>query len=100
MNAMTSRTAPKGLRGWWTSPPRSGLRLVIAPWEYRHLRGWAGARIFFGAVLTILALITLSMGGADAKTYGFTMVFLAGGMAHLAFAYWELSIARSMAAHA
>jgi hypothetical protein len=98
MNAPNDKNAPKGLRGWWMSPPRSGLRLIIHPWEYRHLRGFARLHLASGIVLACLALVTLSMGGNDAKTYLFTMVFLAGGLAHLAFAFWELSIARSEAA--
>ena len=28
-----------------TATARSGLRRVISPWEYRHLRFWAGVRI-------------------------------------------------------
>jgi hypothetical protein len=60
MDPPNNRTAPKGLRGWWT-------------------------------------VVTLSFGGNDWKTYGWTMAFLAAGAASLAFAYWELSIARSAA---
>jgi hypothetical protein len=97
MHAPNRNTAPKGLRGWWTSPPRSGMRLIISPWEYRHLRAWAGVRIASGIVLAGLGVVTLSFGGNDSKTYGWTMAFLAAAAAHLAFAYWELSIARSEA---
>ncbi len=98
MHGPTNKTAPQGLRGWWTSPPRSGMRLIISPWEYRHLRAWAGVRIAGGVVLAGLGLVTLSFGGDDLKTYGWTMAFLAAAGADLAFAYWELSIARSTAA--
>ncbi len=91
-------SAPKGLRAWWTSPPRSGLRLIIAPFEYRHLRGFASFRIGGGIVLASLALVTLAFGGTDAKTYAWSMVFLAPAAAHFAFAFWELNIARSLAA--
>jgi hypothetical protein len=90
-------TSPKGLRGWWTSPPRSGLQLIIAPWEYRHLRAFARVRIASGIVLASLGLVTLSFGGNDSKTYAWTMAFLAGAAAHWAYAYWELNIARSAA---
>ena len=48
--------------------------------------------------LTGLGLVTLAFGGSDWKTYGWTMAFLAAAVANLAFAYWELSIARSDAA--
>ena len=98
MHAPNNNTAPKGLRGWWTSPPRSGMRLIISPWEYRHLRTFAGVRIASGIVLAGLGLVTLSFGGNDWKTYGWTMAFLAAAAAHSAFASWELSIARSAAA--
>ncbi len=87
-----------GLRGRWMDPPRHGMRLVISPWEYRHLRGWAQVRIASGVALTGLGLVTLAFGGSDWKTYGWTMAFLAAAVANLAFAYWELSIARSDAA--
>lgn len=95
MQAPNDNTARKGLRGWWTSPPRSGMRLIISPWEYRHLRAWARVRIASGSVLAGLGLVTLSFGGNDRKTYEWAMVFLAAALAHLAFAYWELTIARS-----
>ena len=98
MHAPNNNIAPKGLRGQWISPPRSGMRLIIPPWEYRHLRAFAGVRIASGIVLAGLGVVTLSFGGNDWKTYGWTMAFLAPGAANLAFAYWELSIARSAAA--
>lgn len=98
MNEPSDSNASKGLRGWWTSPPRSGLRLIIAPWEYRHLRAWARMRIAAATVLAGLALTTLAFGGTGSKAYAFAGVFAAAGAAHLAFACWELRIARSTAA--
>jgi hypothetical protein len=100
MQSANHDTPPKGLRGWWTSPPRSGGRLIIAPWEYRHLRAFASARIAGGMILVCLGLVTLSFGGNNWKTYGWTIGFLAAAAAQLAFAYWELNIARSAAAQA
>jgi hypothetical protein len=94
MRAPHDKSAPKGLRGWWTSPPRSGMRLIIAPWEYRHLRAFARVRIASGVVLGGLGLVTLAFGGDDWKTYGWTIAFLSAAAAHSAYAYWELSIAR------
>jgi hypothetical protein len=79
------------------SPPRTGTRLIISPPEYRHLRGWARVRIVSGIALAVLAVVTFSFGGNDWKTYGWTMAFLALAAANWAFAYWELSIARSEA---
>lgn len=96
MHVPNDNTAPRGLRGWWTSPPRSGLRLIIAPWEYRHLRAFARVRIASGFVAAGLGVVTLAFGGNDWKTYGWTLTFLAVGAANLAFAYWELTIARSV----
>lgn len=98
MKTRNDNRAPRGLRGWWMSPPRSGLQLIISPPEYRHLRGCAQLRIAGGTVLACLALIVLGAGGSDAKTYVWTMVFLVPAVAHMAFASWELRIARSHAA--
>jgi hypothetical protein len=74
------------------------MRLIISPWEYRHLRAWARLRMACGIVLTGLGVVTLSFGGSDSKTYAWTGAFLAAAAAQLAFASWELSIARSAAA--
>jgi len=74
------------------------MRRIISPWEYRHLRASASVRIAGGIVLAGLGVVTLSFGGNDWKTYGWTMAFLAAAAANLAFAYWELSIAGSAAA--
>jgi hypothetical protein len=98
MNAPHDNPTPKGLRGVWASPPRSGMRRIIAPWEYRHLRGWASVRIACGIVLAGLGVVTLSFGGNDAKTYGWTMLWLALAAAQFSFAYWLLSIDRSLSA--
>ena len=95
MPAPNDETAAKGLRGWWASPPRSGARRLIAPWEYRHLRAWARIRVASGAVLVGLGAVTLSFGGADWEAYWWTIAFLAMAAAQFAFAYWELTIARS-----
>lgn len=95
MNAHDDNTAPKGLRGWWASPPRSGLRRMISPWEYRHLRAWARARMAGAIALAGLGVLTLSFGGNDRKTHAWTMVFLALAAVQALFASWELTIARS-----
>ena len=95
MQAPHDNTARRGLRGWWTSPRRAGARLIISPWEYRHLRGWAQVRVASSVVLVGLGVVTLVFGGDDWKTYGWTMAFLVAAVANLAFAYWELRIARS-----
>jgi hypothetical protein len=93
MYAQSDNTGPRGLRGWWASPPRSGMRRIIAPWEYRHLRAFARVRIAAGIVLAGLGVVTLSFGGNDWQTYGWTLVFLALAAAQFSFAYWLLTIA-------
>jgi hypothetical protein len=62
MYARNDNTAPKGLRGWWASPPRSGLRRLIAPWEYRHLRAFGVTRIAGGSVAAAAGVVCLSYG--------------------------------------
>ena len=47
MHALNDNSAPKGPRRWWASPPRSGMRRVISPWEYR--------RIVLAATFAVLA---------------------------------------------
>ena len=94
MHASPNTAPATGLRGWWTCPRRSGLRLIISPWEYRHLRFWARVRITAGIALVGLGVITLSA-GTNGTTYAWALAFLAAAAANLAFASWELSIARS-----
>ena len=100
MHAPDDNSAPRGLRRWWASPPRSGLQRILSPWEYRHLRAWAGVRIASGVAVAGLGVVTLVFGGNDWKTYGWAMAFLALAVAQFAFASWELAIARSGAAPA
>ena len=70
MNGPNDSAAPRGLRAWWTSPPRSGLQLIISPWEYRHLRGFAGLRIGGGAVAAGLGIVTLPSVGTIGRRMG------------------------------
>jgi hypothetical protein len=93
MNAQNDNTAPKGLRGWWASPPRSGLRRLIAPWEYRHLRGFGVTRIAGGSVAAAAALVCLSY-----SVYGWAAFFLVLAALNLAGGYWYLTIVRSASA--
>jgi hypothetical protein len=74
---------------------RTGIRRVIPPWEFRHLRGWANMRIGGGVVLTVCGGLTLALGGKDTKTYGWAAVFLAAAALAFAAAGWELTIARA-----
>jgi len=70
---------------------------MIAPWEYRHLRFWAGVRVSGGTALAGLGVVTLLFGGNDRKTYGWAAAFLAVAAANLALARWELATGRSAA---
>lgn len=88
----------KRVRGRWADPPRSGMRRILAPWEYRRLRFWAGVRARAGVVLVGLGAVTLAFGGNDWATYGWTLFFLALAVAQFSFAYWELTTARSESA--
>jgi hypothetical protein len=97
MYAPHDNTAPKGLRGWWASPPRSGMRRLIAPWEYRHLRACGGVRIAAGIVLAGLAAVTLFGGSFTAKAVGFAALFLVAAAGSFAMAAWDLDIACSAA---
>ena len=98
MHAPNDNTAPRGLRGWWSSPPRSGMRRIIAPWEYRHPRAFAHMRIVAGIVLAGLGVVTLVGGSFTAAAVGFGVLFLAAAAASFAWAAWDLAIARSASA--
>ena len=89
---MTSRSHinAKRLRGWWSSPPRTGFRRLIAPWEYRHARAFGVMRIAGGAVAAVAGSVCLAYG-----VEGWAAFFLAVGALNLLGAYWDLTIARS-----
>ena len=93
MNAPSDNTAAKGLRGWWASPPRSGMRRLIVPYEYRHLRGFGAGRIAGGSVAAGAGLICLAYGA-----YGWAAFFLVLGALNLAGGCWYVTIARSASA--
>ncbi len=98
MNASNPSTPRDRLRQWWASPPRTGLRRILSPWEYRHLRFSAGLRIGGAVALTALGVITLGFGGGTGKAVAWSLVFLLPAAANLACALWELAIADSAAA--
>jgi hypothetical protein len=93
MNAPNGNTAAKALRGWWLSPPRSGLQRLIVPYEYRHLRVFGGTRIAGGSVATAAGVVCLSYG-----VYEWAGFFLVLGALNLAGGCWYLTIARSASA--
>jgi hypothetical protein len=98
MNAYDNNTAPRGLRGWWASPPRSGMQRIIWPFVYRHLRAFARVNIAVGIVLAGLGVVTLVGGSFTRAAVGFAMVFLAGAALSFAVAAWYLAIVRSASA--
>ena len=93
MNAPNDDTAAKGLRGWWRSPPRSGLQRLINPIEYRHLRAFGVTRIFGGSAAGAAGVVCLSY-----RVYGWAAFFLAIGALNLGGGYWYLTIDRSASA--
>ena len=93
MNAPNDNTAPKGLRGWWASPPRPGMHRLINPWEYRHLRASGATRIAGGSIAAAAGVVCLSYG-----VYGWAAFFLVLGALNLAGGSWYVTIARSGAA--
>jgi hypothetical protein len=82
--------ARTGLRGWWASPPRSGLQRLINPWEYRHLRAFGVTRIAGSFVAATAGVVCLSY-----AAYGWGAFFLVIGVLNLAGGYWYITIARS-----
>ncbi len=92
MNAANDNAARTNPRGWWASPPRSGLQRLIFPWEYRHLRVFGVMRIASGIVAAGIGAFILSYGA-----YGWAAFFLLVGAANLAVGYWEITIARPAA---
>ena len=93
MNGSNDNTAPRGLRGWWLTPPRPGLQRLIHPWEYRHLRFYGVGRIAGGSVAAAAGVICLSYG-----VYGWAAFFLVIGALNLAGGSWYLTIDRSASA--
>jgi hypothetical protein len=98
MNALNDNTAPKSPHGWQASPPRSGpprsgLRRLIVPWEYRHLRPFGLIRMAGGGVAATAGVVCLAYG-----VYGWAALFLALGALNLAGGCWYITIARSASA--
>ena len=90
MSASKDKTAAKGLRGWWASPPRPGLHRLINPWEYRHLRASGVTRIAGGSINVAAGVVCLAY-----RTYRWAAFFLLLAALNLAGGYWYLTIDRS-----
>ena len=74
---------------------RTGARRLIPRWEFGHVRALGYARIGGGLVLTTCGLLTLALGGSDAKAYGWAAFFLFFAALNLAGGIWELRISGS-----
>ena len=94
-------TDAKGLRGWWLSPPRSGLHRLINPWEYRHLRVSGVTRAAAGGFQLGIGLVLLSLGRSAEteqerrKMYRLSAWFLVPAALNLAGGLWYTTIATS-----
>jgi len=73
-----------------TTPPRTGMRRLIVPWEYRHLRVSGVTRIAGGSVAAAAGVVCLSYG-----VYEWATLFLVLGALNLGGGYWYITIARS-----
>jgi hypothetical protein len=78
---------------------RSGMKRLIVPWERRHLRFFAYGRVVGGFVAMVCAMLTVSFGGADGKTFAWTAFFLVIAAANIAGGHWQLMIARCAPRH-
>jgi uncharacterized protein (DUF2062 family) len=93
MNAPNDNKAAKRLRRWWLSPPRRGMRRLLAPFEYRHLRFFGVMRIVAGGLAAGAGVVCLAY-----DAYGWAAFFLVVAALNLAAGYWELTVARSASA--
>jgi hypothetical protein len=90
MNTPNDNTAGKGRRG---PPPRTGMRRLIVPWEYRHLLASGITRIAGGSVLAVGGVVCLSY-----DVYSWAAFLLVLAALNLAGGYWYLTITRSESA--
>jgi hypothetical protein len=90
MNAPNDNTVTSRLRAWWASPPRSGLRRFIAPYEYRRLFFFGVGRIIGGVVAVVAAHFCFSY-----QAYAWGAFFLAIGALNILGGAWFVSITRS-----
>ena len=90
MNAPNDDTAATGLRGWWRSPPRSGMERLIDPIAYRHLRVFGVMHIAGGGVAAAAGVVCLSYG-----VHGWAAFFLVLAALHFAGGAWYITIDRS-----
>jgi hypothetical protein len=80
----------KGLRGWWLTPPRSGIYRVIPPWVYRHLSFFGIAALAGGGVAAAAGFICLSY-----SAYGWAAFFLTIAALAIGGGTWYVAIDHS-----
>ncbi len=84
-----------------TTPPRSVMRRLITPWQYRHLHAVAGVRLAAGGFHLGIGVVLLSLGhraGTDRerrKCYGWAAWFLVMAALLLSGGYLDMTVARS-----
>ena len=78
-----------------TAPSRTGMRRLISPWAFGHLRLCAGIRFAVSAFLVTIAALLFAAGRG-----GLATLPLLGAGVNLAWGYWEMTIARSPAPRA
>ena len=69
------------------TPPRTGMRRLIVPWEYHHLRAFGITRIAGGGIAATAGVICLAY-----EAYGWAAFFLAIGALNLAGGSWYIRI--------
>jgi hypothetical protein len=93
MNAANDNTSAKGFREWWQDPPRSGLRRLINPLAYRHLRLVGILHLAGGCVAAAAGLACLSY-----QAWGWAAFFLVIAALNFGGGSWYFAIDRSASA--
>ena len=84
-----------------TAPSRSGLRRLISPWEYRHLRAVGSVRFAAGGFQLGIGLVLVSLGRKAEtererrKCYGFAAWFLVSAALQSLGGYLDMTADRS-----
>jgi hypothetical protein len=83
------------------APPRSAMRRLITPWEYRHLSAVAGVRFVAGGFTLGIGTVLLSLGRSAEtgrerrKCYGWAAFFLVLSTLQFLGGYLNTNVARS-----
>ncbi len=76
-----------------TTPPRTGMRRLLRPVQYRHPRGFGLAHIAGGSVQAAAGLVCLSY-----HVYGWAAFFLVIAALNLAAGSWYFTLDRPASA--